>query len=210
MSSMTLNPTIASIGCEHIIHIGDSTSLPLQSELQGNYLMLGAPNVILSVGNGRSIRYAQAPDTISGLDAINHWRNELNGSTICWVVALGTNDSATNPPEEWQERLDALIDAVAGDPVVMVNVAFDSQTRPDYDKQDALDWNAMLIEYMNEYDNFEVFDWATLAWAHPEWFTYDGIHYGNLGATARVRWIAEGAMSIFAMKGKTTDDYPCQ
>jgi hypothetical protein len=204
--SLVVNPTIATIGCEHVIHIGDSLSLPMQNELKNNYLMLGAPNVILSVGNGRSLRYAQSPDTVSGLDAIEYWRNKLNGSTVCWVVALGTNDSATNDPYEWQDRLDALLEAVDGDTVVMVNVWYHSNTRPEYSEEDADEWNAMLTGYVARYPNFNVFDWATLAENHPEWFLYDGIHYGTLGATARVKLVSEGAMSIFAMKGMIHGD----
>ena len=206
LMSVVLNPTVATIGCEHVIHIGDSLSLPMQTELKNSYIMLGAPNVILSVGNGRSIRYAQAPDTVSGLDAIKYWRNKLHRSTVCWVIALGTNDSATNRPDEWRRRIDALLEAVDGDPVVMVNVWYDSDNRPEYSEEDALEWNATLLEYVTKHSNFNVFDWATLAQSHPEWFTFDGIHYGKLGITARVKWVSEGSMSIFAMKGMIHGD----
>jgi hypothetical protein len=77
------------------------------------------------------------------------------------------------------------MNAIDGDPVMWVNVWMDSPTRPEYNKQDAANWNLMLTNYLPVYKNMYIYNWAELAQQNPDWYNYDHIHYNSEGSKHR-------------------------
>jgi hypothetical protein len=140
-------------------------------------------------GNGWSIRD-------NGLDSARRYRQNHSGR-ICWVIALGTNDSASPASPSDLDRFQSMMEVINGDPVLWVNVWYNS-TREYYQETNALAWNKMLVEQMPKYPNMKIFDWATIAKSHPEWFIGDVIHYNSEGAQKRAQWLT--IMSILALK----------
>jgi hypothetical protein len=159
--------------CDSTVTIGDSLSLTLHSYVSESY-------GDLRVGNGWSIRD-------NGLDSARRYRQDHPGR-VCWIIALGTNDSSSTSSPSDLERFDMMMEVIGSDPVLWVNVWYDS-AREGYQEPNALIWNSMLIEKKKLHPNMKIFDWATIAKSHPEWFIGDGIHYNSEGAKQRAWWL---------------------
>jgi hypothetical protein len=159
--------------CDSTVTIGDSLTLTLHSYVDSSYGDIIA-------GNGWSIRD-------SGLDSARRYRQNHPGR-ICWIIALGTNDSSSSSSPSDPERFDMMMEVIGNDPVLWVNVWYDS-TREGYQEQNALAWNSLLIEKKKSHPNMKIFDWATIAKSHPEWFISDKIHFNSNGARQRAWWL---------------------
>jgi hypothetical protein len=94
LASFISSPSeVNSNSCDNLIHLGDSTSLNIQPELKDQYSKGPYNNIIIDVSNGRSIYYDSRINGLTGLEAVKNFKKTISGS-ICWVVALGTNDAS--------------------------------------------------------------------------------------------------------------------
>jgi hypothetical protein len=199
--------------CTQVIHIGDSTTVGMRSALADAYTAAGF-TAHTSAGNGRGIRFRVSPDNETGVHAAARLRHELAGTgPLCWVIALGTNDAAyLDTAVDRQQSIDAMLDVIAGDPVMWVNVYMfaphsrrGGHARCDgpvsvigcYGATNGAGWNHLLVSTAAQHENMAVYDWAGVVRWHPDWFQNDGIHYTTAGSLERATRIAEAARATF-------------
>lgn len=167
--------------CQYLVHLGDSTSIPITKSLKTGYERFGFKNVTVDATNGGSIWY---PTGYSGVEKVRRYKKP----GTCWVIALGTNDSASSSSQFWNQRIDSIMAVIGDDPVMWVNVWMFSRSRPTYNVFVATAWNQLLMKKHFIFPNMVIYDWATTARTHPEWF-YDGIHYTAEGSKQRSYYI---------------------
>lgn len=230
--------------CTNIAHIGDSTTEDMMGKtmltsIGLRYKAIGWPRNIVDAGNGRSIKFTstrgptisiggkvttrptKGARRYSGLDAVTKIKSA--GFKGCWVIALGTNDSAfvamDNCPYKannivcppWtsaqkqlaMKRIRSLLDALDGDPVVFVNVWMDNNQRcglhyPVYNSAAAKYWNFALTTFLARHPTMFIYDWATAVKENPKWLRrYDCIHFTPTGYIKRAQLISAFVSSVF-------------
>jgi lysophospholipase L1-like esterase len=115
----------------------------------------------------------------------------------CWVLALGTNDTAdvyVGSNVGVAARIREMMAVIGDQPVMWVNVKSLLASGP-YSEHDMQLWNQALLRACRRYPNMRVFNWA--AFARPSWFITDGIHYTSAGYAARARLIASALAQAF-------------
>jgi peptidoglycan/LPS O-acetylase OafA/YrhL len=199
-------PTTAAAGrtsCTAVTHIGDSTSEGMVSpdflpnpagRLDAQYARVGVTSQHLEISGARSI-----VETLSGqVNAYDVARQLLGeGYHGCWVLALGTNDTANvfvGSNVDQSSRVDRMMSVIGNAPVLWVNVTSLLTSGP-YAESQMRAWNSALERGCAKYPNLRVLNWA--ARARPEWFIADGIHYTSAGNLARARAIADGLAHAF-------------
>jgi lysophospholipase L1-like esterase len=189
------------------VHIGDSTSDGLVSadylpnpkqRLLAQYQKRGVKTVDWEISGGRSII-----ETLEGQPNAHTVAERLmaGGYDGCWVMALGTNDTAdvyVGSPVSVSARIAQMMAVVGGQPVVWVNVISLLSSGP-YSETDMQEWNHALLRACARYPNMRVFDWAAVA--KPQWFISDGIHYTSAGYKVRSRDIARALAEAFPAAG---------
>ncbi len=196
--------------CRAVVHIGDSTSegmispsyLPNPAQrLTAQYQDVGAQQVRTNIVGANSV-VETLPGDVNGYDAA---RNMVaQGYRGCWVIALGTNDTAdvaTGSGTGRMARIQQMMSVARGQPVMWIDVISLLAGGP-YAQANMQQWNATLRQACAHYRNMRVFDWASLA--QPGWFISDGIHYTSAGYAIRGRQIAEGLAKAFPAKGHST------
>jgi peptidoglycan/LPS O-acetylase OafA/YrhL len=189
--------------CRSVVHIGDSTSDGLISSdylpdpnlrITAQYARVGVRKSIMEISGGRSIvetllgqpnAYTVAKRLVSG------------GYRGCWVLALGTNDTAdvyVGSNVGLAARIREMMAVIGDQRVMWVNVKSLLSSGP-YSEHDMQLWNQALLRACQRYPNMRVFNWA--AFARPSWFISDGIHYTSAGYAARARLIASGLAQAF-------------
>lgn len=181
--------------CTNVGHIGDSTSVPIISALKSEYKAQGYATASVTAGNGRSVT-GPGSSSLTGLQSVAKIRED--GLSHCWVIALGTNDTASVRSEEQRRsRITQMMKAIGDEPVMWVNVWMDhspnAETHSTYTKERALAWNATLESMQSQYANMSIYDWAPVVRANPSWLTGDKIHYNTNGGKQRARLIAAAA-----------------
>jgi peptidoglycan/LPS O-acetylase OafA/YrhL len=189
--------------CRAVVHIGDSTSDGLDSSdylpdwrdrIPARYAAVGAGRQIMEISGGRSI--------------VETLPNQQNGYTVakdlagggyrgCWVLALGTDDTADVDVGSYVSRYDRIkrmMSVIGSQPVLWVNVKTLVPYGPYAEYQMRL-WNDALIDESRHYPNMRVYDWASAV--RDSWFINDGIHYTSTGYRYRARMIAEALASAF-------------
>ena len=196
--------------CRAVVHIGDSTSegmispsyLPNPAQrLTAQYQDVGVQQVRTNVVGANSV-VETLPGDVNGYDAA---RNMVaQGYRGCWVIALGTNDTADvaiGSGTGRMARVQEMMAAAHGQPVVWVDLISTLSSGP-YSEPNMQLWNATLRQACARYPNMRIFDWASLA--QPGWFINDGIHYTSAGYAIRGQQIAEGLAKAFPAKGHST------
>ena len=196
--------------CRAVVHIGDSTSdglispsyLPNPAQrIAAQYQDVGVQTVRTDIVGARSV-IETLPGTVNGLDAA---RTIVSGGYRgCWVIALGTNDTAdvaTGSATGLMARIQQMMAAAHGQPVMWVDVISLLASGP-YAEANMQQWNATLRQACHRYPNMRIFDWASLA--QPSWFISDGIHYTSAGYAIRGHKIAQGLARAFPAKGHST------
>jgi lysophospholipase L1-like esterase len=193
--------------CRKVVHIGDSTSegmiskayLPRRSlRLQAQYRDVGVRTAIAEISGARSI-----------VETLPHQANAAQvakslvsrGYRGCWVMALGTNDTADVVVGSGVSRLarvERMMAEVHGQPVMWVNVKSLLVNGPYAEPQMKL-WDQALRQACHRYPNLRVFDWASLA--RRSWFISDRVHYTSAGYAARGRLIAQALARAFPAHG---------
>jgi hypothetical protein len=196
--------------CRTVAHIGDSTSVGMVSadylpdpaqRLAAQYADVGVRHAWLDASGGRSMVEA-LPGQVNGYDTARQLA--AAGFRGCWVVALGTNDTANvsvGSNVGRLARIQELMSVAHGAPVLWVNVKTLDQTGP-WAESNMLLWNAALTRACHQYPNLRVFDWASVA--RDGWFISDGIHYTPAGYAARARLIARALARAFPSTGHST------
>jgi hypothetical protein len=182
--------------CRSVVHIGDSTSdglvLPAYQpdpalRIPAQYRRVGVARFINEVSGARSI--------------IETWHGFPNASTVarqvlrngyhgCWVLALGTNDTAdvaVGSTIGLAARIRQMMSLIGSQPVMWVNVVSLLSSGP-YSEGRMQMWNRALLRACQQYPDMRVYDWAAVA--QRGWFVPDGIHYTPQGYAERSRLIA--------------------
>ncbi len=101
------------------------------------------------------------------------------------VVDLGTND---DPRAVGQFARDVReVVRLAGPTRCVI---WPTINRPPYDGVSYDGYNAVLRSLDRRYRSLHVYDWASVARAHPGWFGSDGVHPGTAGYRVRAAGIA--------------------
>ncbi len=195
--------------CTAVAHIGDSTSDGLVSpdylpdpadRIQARYQDVGVQAVYTDITGARSI-VETLPGTTNGYQAAQNLISQ--GFHGCWVIALGTNDTAdvaVGSNVGLASRIAEMMQITNGEPVMWVNVISLLNSGP-YSEADMQEWNSALMQACSRYSNMRVFNWAAVA--QPSWFISDGIHYTSAGYEQRALDIADGLALAFPQGGKS-------
>jgi lysophospholipase L1-like esterase len=185
------------------VHIGDSTSDGLisadylpdpQLRISAQYAMTGVRKSIMEVSGGRSI-----VETLPGQPNAYAVAQRLirSGYRGCWVLALGTNDTAdvaAGSNVAAAARIRDMMSLIGNEPVLWINVKSLLASGP-YSERDMQQWNRALMQACPAYPDMRVFNWAALA--RPAWFIADGIHYTSAGYAMRSHLIATALAQAF-------------
>jgi len=189
--------------CTAVAHIGDSTSdglvspdyLPDPSQrIQARHQDVGVETVYTDITGARSI-VETLPGTTNGYQAAQNLNSQ--GFHGCWVIALGTNDTAdvaVGSNVGLAARITEMMQVTHGEPVMWVNVISLLNSGP-YSEADMQEWNSALLQACSKYPNMRVFNWAAVA--QPGWFINDGIHYTSAGYEERALYIADALALAF-------------
>jgi|HubBroStandDraft_1064217.scaffolds.fasta_scaffold05952_3 peptidoglycan/LPS O-acetylase OafA/YrhL len=196
--------------CRAVAHIGDSTSegmvmpdyLPDAAQRLGaQYHDVGVRQVRTAISGARSI-VEVLPGQLNGYQiARDLVRSGFRG---CWVIALGTNDTANvavGSSVGFTTRINEMMSVARGEPVMWVNVKSLLAYGP-YAESNMEAWNAALLRACGRYPNLRIFDWAAVA--RTSWFISDGIHYTSQGYAARAQLIARALAEAFPSTGQST------
>ncbi|HUJ08369.1 MAG TPA: acyltransferase family protein [Streptosporangiaceae bacterium] len=196
--------------CRAVAHIGDSTSdglvsadyLPKASDrIVARYEDVGVETVITDISGARSIVEA-LPGQINGYYAAKGIvRSGFRG---CWVIALGTNDTAdvaVGSTYSLRYRINRMMSVADGEPVMWVNVKSLLVSGP-YAEANMLRWDRTLVQECAKYPNMRVFNWAAIV--KRKWFISDGIHYTSLGYRHRAKDIADALAHAFPQTGHSS------
>jgi lysophospholipase L1-like esterase len=196
--------------CRAVAHIGDSTSLGMVSagslpypaqRLAAQYADVGVRHAWINASGGRSM-VEVLPGQVNGYDTARQMASA--GFRGCWVIALGTNDTANvsvGSNVGRLARIQELMSVAHGAPVLWVNVKTLGQSGP-WAESNMLRWNAALTQACQQYPNLRVFNWAAVA--KDGWFISDGIHYTSAGYAARARLVARALARAFPAIGHSS------
>ena len=206
--SPAANPGPPRTSCQAVAHLGDSTSDGLVSpdylpdpaqRLMAQYQRVGVQQVITNIVGANSVVETLPGDT-NGYDAAR--AIAAGGFRGCWVIALGTNDTADvaiGSNVGRAARIREMMSVAHGDPVMWVNVISLVPSGP-YAEANMRLWNAALLQACARYPNMRIFNWA--AQVEPWWFINDGIHYTSAGYAARAHKIAVALARAFPATGR--------
>ncbi|MGH3301720.1 MAG: acyltransferase family protein [Streptosporangiaceae bacterium] len=195
--------------CTAVAHIGDSTSDGLVStdylpdptqRIQARYQDVGVQAVYTDITGARSV-VEVLPGTTNGYAAAQNLISR--GFHGCWVLALGTNDTAdvaVGSNVGLATRIQEMMQVTQGEPVMWVNVISLQSSGP-YAEGNMQSWNTALMQACASHPNMRVFNWAALP--QPSWFINDGIHYTSAGYEKRALYIADGLALAFPQTGKS-------
>lgn len=178
-------------GCTEVAHIGDSLTAYTIDPLKQAYAKVGISAQVDAYG-GRAIIQKLPADPKTGKQAALDF--VAAGFSGCWVVALGTNDTANIAAGAWYTRAQAIdqmmtaIDPKGTKPVLWVN-AYTTKTTGYWSNANMLLWNAALTDALTRWPNLKIYDWAKVAATGSAPFS-DGIHHTTAGYAVRNQSIA--------------------
>lgn len=196
--------------CTSVAHIGDSTSVGMVSptwlanpaqRLAAQYRDVGVRHVQIDASGGRSI-VEEMPDQLNGYKVASAWYQQ--GFRGCWVIALGTNDTANVAAGSnvgLLARIQEMMAAAHGAPVMWVNTQTDLTSGP-WSEANMQAWNNALVQATKQYPNMRIFNWAGMV--QPGWHLSDGIHYTSAGYAIRAAAIAQALTRAFPADGHST------
>jgi hypothetical protein len=207
VSGLVNGPSGPRTSCVAVAHIGDSTSVGLLSpaslprraqRLPARYAAVGVTQLRVDASGGRSI-VEKLPGQVNGYRVAVRWRD--HGYRGCWVIALGTNDTANvavGSVDGRGTRIAAMMSAAHGQPVLWVNTRT-VRTGGPWSEANMRSWNRDLLRACARYPNLRIFDWSSAA--RRSWYLADGIHYTRAGYAARARDIAVALARAFPAGG---------
>jgi peptidoglycan/LPS O-acetylase OafA/YrhL len=189
--------------CRSVVHMGDSTSEGLISSdylpnpadrIPARYAKVGVTHSIMEISGGTSIVETINGDPNEYTIAKQLVRNGYNG---CWVLALGTNDTAdvfVGSNVGRIQRIKEMMSVIGNQPVLWVEVKSLVSGGP-YSEQDMMLWNQALQQELPNYPNMRLYNWPAVV--QNSWFINDGIHYTSGGYAQRARLIADALAAAF-------------
>ena len=115
---------------------------------------------------------------------------------------MGTNEAANfaaGSNHGNRERIDLLMEAAAGKPVLWLTVK-SMRTEGPYANKGMHGWNDALVKACAACSNLRVYDWA--AEVQDDWFQDDGIHFTSDGYAERGRRTAHALARAFPATGR--------
>jgi peptidoglycan/LPS O-acetylase OafA/YrhL len=189
--------------CQSVVHVGDSTSeglvspdyLPNPSQrITARYAAVGVKHQNMQISGGRSI-VERLPGQQNAYTVAR--RIVASGYHGCWVLALGTDDTAdvaVGSNVSLDTRIQRMMSVIGNQPVLWVNVRTLVPSGP-YSERNMISWNKALAQALAHYPNMRIYDWASVA--QPGWFISDGIHYTSNGYEHRAQLIADALATAF-------------
>jgi hypothetical protein len=207
----TSSPSDASAtrtSCEAVAYIGDSTSAGMvmpsylpdpARRLDAQFARVGATSQHIEISPARSI-----VETLSGQANAEQVARRLvtRGFQGCWVLALGTNDTANiyaGSQIGRMSRIEQMMSVVRNQPVLWVNPKSLLESGP-YAEANMKLWDRTLVQACDKYPNMRVFDWASIA--KDVWFISDGTHYTSEGYAQRAHLTADSLVHAFPTSGR--------
>ena len=202
--------------CRSVVYLGDATSegmmsplyLPNRAQrLDAQDRDVGVRTVTASITDANSVAealsgpaggYRATGTQTTGTQAT---ASPASGDRDCWVVALGTNDTAAVAAGSSIGRLariEDMMSAARGRPVLWVNLISLLSAGP-YSEANMQRWNQALRQACARYPNMRIFDWAGVV--RLRWFLNDGIRYTAGGYASRARQIAKALARAFPAAG---------
>jgi peptidoglycan/LPS O-acetylase OafA/YrhL len=193
--------------CRAVVHIGDSTSLGLISSdylpdpgqrITAQYARVGVTEQHMEITAATSI-----VETLPGKTNAQAVARRLvaSGYHGCWVLALGTNDTAdvyVGSSVSLATRIQRMMSTIGDQPVMWVNVKTLDSSGP-YAEVNMERWDQALLTACARYPNMRIYDWASVV--QDRWFIPDGIHYYSPGYAARAHLIADALATAFPSAG---------
>jgi hypothetical protein len=202
-TTSTTVPPPPQTSCEQVVHIGDSTAVPLfdpagvggaELTLQERYEEVGVEVVYPDNDGARSI-VERIDDRPNALDVAEGVRG--NGYVGCWVIMIGTNDAANiaaGASTGAEQRIRSMMGVIGDDPVMWVDTV-SQRTEDAYRNASMLAWNQELYRVLAGYPNARVFRWYDVV--RPVWFRNDGLHYTIEGSAQRAALTAAALLEAF-------------
>jgi hypothetical protein len=204
LATSSPGPTSATrTSCNAIAYLGDSTSLGMvldsylpnpAQRLGAQFAGVGATSQHLEISGARSM-VETLPDQANGDEVAHQLVKE--GFRGCWVIALGTDDTANvymGAQVGRKDRIERMMSVVGNQPVLWVNAKSLLESGP-YSEANMELWDETLLQACDRYPNMRVFDWASVA--DNGWFISDGIHYTSEGSAQRARLSADSLVHAF-------------
>ncbi len=200
--------------CQNLVHIGESTSLGLMSpaylppadRVDARYGEVGVRRFTPDILGARSIS-ERFKGQANAEDAAMTYLGE--GFDGCWVIAMGTNDSANvhaGSTLTVDQRIDLLMARIGQQPSLWTTTkTIDEAPKigKHYHNREMVSWNEALLRACRRYPTMRVYDWA--AEAKPEWYTNDGIHFTSAGYRERALRLAGALATAFPQSGAAAD-----
>ena len=189
--------------CTSVVHIGDSTSEGLVSpdyepnpanRIPARYADVGVKKSIMKIVGATSV-VESLPGTPNAFDMASQVKR--SGFRGCWVLALGTNDTAdvyAGSNVGRAQRIEKMMSLIGNQPVMWVEVTSLLSSGP-YAEQNMRLWNQALQQVQAHYPNMKIYDWPAVA--QKSWFISDGIHYTSIGYAHRAVAIADALAESF-------------
>ena len=184
--------------CGTVAHIGDSLTAYTKPSLTAAYQAEGL-SVQINAYGGRAILERLPEDPTTGKQAAASISG--TGFSGCWVVALGTNDTANvaaganhTRGKSIDEMMKA-IDPTASARVMWVNT-HSTKTSGYWSSANMELWNEALKEAKSRWANLRIFDWATTASTGVAPYS-DGLHHTSAGYEVRNKAIVKALLGFF-------------
>jgi peptidoglycan/LPS O-acetylase OafA/YrhL len=195
--------------CDAVVYIGDSTSEGMvmpsyvsdpDQRLNAQLARVGVTTQYIEISGARSI-----VETLAGQSNAYDVASQLmsEGYQGCWVIAMGTNDTANiyaGSTVGREPRIERMMSVIGDQPVMWVDLKSLLTSGP-YAESNMELWNNTLVQACSRYSNMRVFDWASAA--RYGWFISDGTHYTSEGYTQRARLTADALVHAFPASGKS-------
>jgi peptidoglycan/LPS O-acetylase OafA/YrhL/lysophospholipase L1-like esterase len=190
--------------CTSVVHIGDSTSegmvspdyLPNPAQrIDAQYARVGVTSRNLQVVGGTSVLETAAAGEQNAAAIAQQLK--AHGYHGCWVLALGTNDTAdvyVGSVLDRPGRVARMMSIIGNQPVLWVDVK-SLRTGGPYSNQNMQLWNQALTQSCSKYPNMRVDDWASVV--QDSWFGSDAIHFTSTGYAYRGAQIADALVHAF-------------
>ena len=189
--------------CTSVVHIGDSTSdglfsndyLPDKSQqIPAQYADVGVKTTIDKVVGATSVVESLPGTPNAQTMATGEIKSGYHG---CWVIALGTNDTAdvaVGSEVSRAQRIKTMMSIIGNQPVMWVEVKSILSSGP-YAESNMEQWDQALQQALPNYPNMRLYNWPAVV--QHSWFISDGIHYTSDGYAHRGQDIAEALAEAF-------------
>jgi lysophospholipase L1-like esterase len=186
------------------VHIGDSTSegmvsadfLPDPSQrLDAQYARVGVNTTHLEISGGTSVLETISPNDPNAREIAQQLVN--SGYQGCWVIALGTNDTAdvsVGSVLDRAGRVAQMMSVIGSQPTLWLT-SKTLRTSGPYSETNMQLWNQALLDACAKYPNMRIFDWASVV--QNAWFQSDQIHFTSVGYAERAQLLANSLVHAF-------------